>query len=223
MTNEVDIMAAESIVFGKDFFVINPSRTALIIIDMQNAFVAEDGTYQSAEARQMVPRLEKLIAFAREHRLPLIWTQSDHRPPYGGILLRKFPAIREDRVLWKGDPSFELYADMPQPLDDEYRVVKHKYDAFFETDLDAILRNKGITTVIITGTATNVCCESTARSAFFRDYNVVFPSDCNGTFDPEMQAATLKTIDMFFGRVLPLEELLTEMAEVLPAARAGQA
>jgi ureidoacrylate peracid hydrolase len=223
MTNEVDIMAAESIVFGKDFFIINPSRTALIIIDMQNAFVAEDGTYQSAEARQMVPRLEKLIAFAREHRLPLIWTQSDHRPPYGGILLRKFPAIREDRVLWKGDPSFELYADMPQPLDDEYRVVKHKYDAFFETDLDAILRNKGITTVIITGTATNVCCESTARSAFFRDYNVVFPSDCNGTFDPEMQAATLKTIDMFFGRVLPLEELLTEMAEVLPAARAGQA
>lgn len=216
-------MAAESIVFGKDFFIINPSRTALIIIDMQNAFVAEDGTYQSAEARQMVPRLEKLIAFAREHRLPLIWTQSDHRPPYGGILLRKFPAIREDRVLWKGDPSFELYADMPQPLDDEYRVVKHKYDAFFETDLDAILRNKGITTVIITGTATNVCCESTARSAFFRDYNVVFPSDCNGTFDPEMQAATLKTIDMFFGRVLPLEELLTEMAEVLPAARAGQA
>ena len=223
MTNEVDIMAAESIVFGKDFFIINPSRTALIVIDMQNAFVAEDGTYQSAEARQMVPRLEKLIAFAREHRLPLIWTQSDHRPPYGGILLRKFPAIREDRVLWKGDPSFELYADMPQPLDDEYRVVKHKYDAFFETDLDAILRNKGITTVIITGTATNVCCESTARSAFFRDYNVVFPSDCNGTFDPEMQAATLKTIDMFFGRVLPLEELLTEMAEMLPAARAGQA
>ncbi len=216
-------MATESIVFGKDFFTINPSRTALIVIDMQNAFVAEDGTYQSAEARQMIPRLEKLIAFAREHRLPLIWTQSDHRPPYGGILLRKFPAIREDRVLWKDDPSFELYADMSQPLDDEYRVVKHKYDAFFETDLDAILRNNDITTVIITGTATNVCCESTARSAFFRDYNVVFPSDCNGTFDPEMQAATLKTIDMFFGRVLPLEELLTEMAEMLPAARASQA
>ena len=103
---------------------------------MQNAFVEEDGTYESAEARQMIPRLEKLIGFAREHGMPLIWTQSDHRPPYGGIMLRKFPTIREDRVLWKDDPSFELYADMPQPLPDEHRVVKHKYDAFFETDLD---------------------------------------------------------------------------------------
>ena len=216
-------MAAESIVFGKDFFTIDPERTALIVIDMQNAFVAEDGTYQSTEAREMIPRLEKLIGFAREHGLPLIWTQSDHRPPYGGIMLRKFPTIREDQVLWKDDPSFELYADMPQPLPGEHRVVKHKYDAFFETDLDAILRNNGITTVIITGTATNVCCESTARSAFFRDYKVVFPSDCNGTFDPDMQAASLKTIDMFFGRVLTLEELLNEMAEMLPAVGSTRA
>ncbi len=216
-------MAAERIVFGKDFFTVDPSRTALIVIDMQNAFVAEDGTYESAEAREMIPRLEKLIGFAREHGMPLIWTQSDHRPPYGGIMLRKFPTIREDRVLWKDDPSFELYADMPQPLPDEHRVVKHKYDAFFETDMDAILRNNDITTVIITGTATNVCCESTARSAFFRDYKVVFPSDCNGTFDPEMQAASLKTIDLFFGRVLPLEELLNEMSEMAPAVSAIRA
>ena len=216
-------MAAESIVFGKDFFTVDPRRTALIVIDMQNAFVAQDGTYQSTEAREMIPRLEKLIGFAREHGLPLVWTQSDHRPPYGGVMLRKFPTIREDQVLWKDDPSFDLYPDMVQPLPHEHRVVKHKYDAFFETDLDAILRNQNITTVIITGTATNVCCESTARSAFFRDYNVVFPSDCNGTFDPDMQAASLKTIDMFFGRVLPLEELLNEMAELLPAVGAGRA
>ena len=138
-------------------------------------------------------------------------------------MLRKFPTIREDRVLWKDDASFELYPDMPQPLPDEHRVVKHKYDAFFETDLDAILRNNGMTTVIITGTATNVCCESTARSAFFRDYNVVFPSDCNATFDPEMQAASLKTIDLFFGRVLPLEELLNEMSEMAPAVGTSRA
>ena len=103
----------------------------------------------------------------------------------------------------------------------EHRVVKHKYDAFFETDMDAILRNSGVDTVIIAGTATNVCCESTARSAFFRDYNVAFPSDCNATFDDAMQEASLKTIDMFFGRVMPLEELLAEMAELLPAGRSA--
>lgn len=207
-------MATERILFGKDFFTIDPAHTALIVIDMQNAFVDEGGVYQSAEAREMIPRLEKLINFARDHKQAVVWTQSDHRPPYSGIMLRKFPPIRDAEVLWKGDSSFELYPNMLQPLPDEYRVVKHKYDAFFETDLDSILRNIGITTVIIAGTATNVCCESTARSAFFRDYNVVFPSDCNGTFDAAMQAATLTTIDMFFGRVLPLEELLTEMSEM---------
>ena len=115
----------------------------------------------------------------------------------------------------KGQPSFELYEQMLQPKEGEYRVVKHKYDAFFETDLDSILRNKRIKTIIIVGTATNVCCESTARSGFFRDYQVAFPSDCNASFDEGMHQASLKTIDMFFGRVMTSDELLDEMRNEL--------
>jgi nicotinamidase-related amidase len=104
---------------------------------------------------------------------------------------------------------------MLQPKEGEYRVVKHKYDAFFETDLDSILRNKSIKTIIIVGTATNVCCESPARSGFFRDYQVAFPSDCNASFDEGMHQASLKTIDMFFGRVMTSDELLDEMRNEL--------
>src|SRR2546428_9182694 len=78
----------------------------------------------------------------------------------------------------------------------EYHIVKHKFDAFFETALDAILRCREADTVIITGTATNACCESTARSAFMRDYKVVFPSDLNATFDDAMHQATLKNVDL---------------------------
>jgi len=95
-----------------------------------------------------------------------------------------------------------------------YRVVKHKYGAFFETDLDSILRNNRIKTIIIVSTATNVCCESTARSGFFRDYQVAFPSDCNASFDDGMHQASPKTIDMF-GRVMTTEELLDEMRNEL--------
>ena len=73
--------------------------------------------------------------------MPIVWTQSDHSAPFGGVMLKKFPTIREDKYLWKGQPSFELYENMPPPEETEYRVVKHKYDAFFETDLDSILRN----------------------------------------------------------------------------------
>src|SRR3954452_10321150 len=156
-------MPAERIVFGPEFFEVEPTSTALIVVDMQNAFVAEGGTYETPGARAMLDNLGALIAFAREHGMPVIWTQSDHSAPAGGIMLEKFPAIREDHVLWRGDESFELFAPMVQPREGEHRVVKHKYDAFFETDLDAILRIQLIDTVIVTGTATNVWCDSTAR------------------------------------------------------------
>lgn len=198
---------------GKDFFIINPRRSALIVIDMQNAFVAAGAQFETPGARAMIPRLERLIGCARELQMPIVWTQSDHRPPYGGLMLRKFPAIAKERVLWQGEPSFGIYPDMIQPREGslEHRIVKHKFDAFFETDLDAILRFHQADTVIITGTATNACCESTARSAFMRDYKVVFPSDANATFDESMHRATLVNIDLLFGRVLSTEELLAEI------------
>jgi nicotinamidase-related amidase len=206
-------MSSNTSASGKTFFAIDPRRCALIVIDMQNAFVAEGATFETPGARAMVPRLERLIQFARTSGIPIAWTQSDHRPPYGGLMLRKFPPIAEDRVLWRGEPSFEMYPNMVQPREGklEYRIVKHKFDAFFETDLDAILRYHEVDTVIITGTATNACCESTARTAFMRDYKVVFPSDLNATFDDAMHQATLKNIDLLFGRVVSSDELLAEM------------
>ena len=129
-------MPAAPIVFGREFFEVDPRSTALIIIDMQNAFVAEGATYETPGARTMMPNLERLIGFAREQGMPIVWTQSDHSAPFGGVMLKKFPTIREDKYLWKGQPSFELYEHMPPPKETEYRVVKHKYDAFFETDLE---------------------------------------------------------------------------------------
>jgi nicotinamidase-related amidase len=211
-------MPAAPIAFGREFFSVNPRSAAVIVIDMQNGFVAKGATYETPGARTLIPLLERLLAFAREHGMPIIWTQSDHSAPYSGIMLKKFPTIREDKYLWAGDSSFELFPDMAQPRDGDFRVIKHKYDAFFETNLDAILRNQNVDTVIIVGTATNVCCESTARSAFYRDYCVAFPSDCNASFDAGMHQAALKTIDMFFGRVMTTDELLGEMATAAAAS-----
>ena len=145
-------MPAAPIAFGREFFEVDPRTTALVVIDMQNGFVAEGATYETPGARTMMPHLEKLLGFAREQHMPIIWTQSDHSAPFGGVMLKKFPTIREDKYLWKGQPSFELYEHMPPPEENEFRVVKHKYDAFFETDLDSILRNHRIRTIIIVGT-----------------------------------------------------------------------
>src|ERR1700722_7165308 len=102
-------MPAAPIAFGREFFEVDPGSRALIGIDMQNAFVAEGATYETPPARTMMPNLERIIGSAGEQRMPLIWTQSDHSAPFGGVMLKKFPTIREDKYLWKGQPSFELY------------------------------------------------------------------------------------------------------------------
>jgi nicotinamidase-related amidase len=208
-------MGAPPVAHGRDVFTLDPQRTALLVIDMQNAFVAERAAYETPKARDIIPNIKRLLQFAHEHGLPVVWTRSDHSAPYGGILLNKCPAVREDHVCWPGHESFDYYPHMPQPGEGEYQVVKHKYDAFFETDLDAILRNRKVETVIITGTATNICCDTTARSAFCRDYQVAFLSDATATFDDEMHEATLKTMEMLFGRVMTTDEVLAEMEEAL--------
>jgi nicotinamidase-related amidase len=211
-------MGAAPVAYGKDVFTLDPARAALLVIDMQNAFVAEAATFETPKARAMLPEVGRLLSFAREHAMPIVWTRSDHRPPYAGILANKCPVVREDRVCWPGDESFDFYPDMPQPEDGEFQVVKHKYDAFHETDLDAILRNQSVETVIIIGTATNICCDSTARSAFMRDYQVAFLSDATATFDENMQAVTLQTMELAFGRVLTTDEVLAELEEALGRA-----
>ena len=77
-------MPAAPIVFGREFFEVDPRSTALIVIDMQNAFVAEGATYETPPARTMLPNLERIINFAREQGMPIIWTESDHSAPFGG-------------------------------------------------------------------------------------------------------------------------------------------
>jgi len=194
--------------------VIDPKTCAILIIDMQNAFVAPGAVFETPGAREMIPRLTELINFARDSRILIIWTQSDHSPPYGGNMLRKFSVIANDRILWPGENSFNFYPKMPQPDkgDLEHIVVKHKYDAFFETPLDAILRFHKVNTVIIAGTATNACCESSARSAFMRDYDVIFLSDLTATFDLAMHEATLRNIELLFGRVATSSALIRELS-----------
>ncbi len=207
------------ILFGKDFFALSAKTTALLVIDMQNEFV-EAGAHYTAHptSLEIIPNIDQIVSFARQHSMPVVWTQSDHSFPYGGLLLKKYPPIAKQNVLWHGTRSFEIYRNMSQPLQGEYRVVKHKYDAFYGTDLEIILRNLKMESIIITGISTDVCCESTARSAFFRDYQVAFISDATATFNPEAHQATLRAIDTFFGRVVTTAELLNELGAGIPIA-----
>jgi ureidoacrylate peracid hydrolase len=200
------------VVFGRDYFSIDPRTAALVVVDMQQSFVAEGAMFSTAEARSIVPNVDRLVEAARDQALPVVWTQSDHSPPGGGLVLARSPSIRETRELWRGDASFELYADMTQPAPGEHRVVKHKYDAFHDTDVDPILRNSGVDTVIIAGVTTECCCESTARGAFSRDYKVVFVRDAMASLDPAAHEQACDRVDLLVGRTVTTGDVVRAIA-----------
>ena len=204
--------AREATQVGEAFFRIQRETSALLIIDMQNAFLEPGAMLEAPMGRAIIPQLAKLIEVCRGLDVPVIWARLDTSAPYGGLLLDKYPSLREQRVLYKGTHSFELFSGLPSPREDEFHIVKHKYDAFHRTDLDTLLRNIGTDTVIITGVTTNCCCESTARSAFEHDYKVAFTSDGTAAFEQRLHDTTLDTIRELFGRVLTIAAVIEELS-----------
>lgn len=208
----------------RDKFRATRDSTAIIVIDMTNDFIAPGAPYESEAGRRMIPRLNQLLGRCREVGVPVIFTIHSHRCDGSdiGCVANLHPLTRDGLALKEGTPGVDLYPEMaPQPGD--YTVQKLRYSAFYCTDLEVLLRNLGIDTVIISGVATNICCESTARDAFFRDYKVVFLSDGNATIDmpdngwgslraEDVHRNTLITIAFGFGRVASIDEVMDELA-----------
>ncbi len=200
-------------VFGRDYFAVDPTKCVLLIVDMQNSFIAEDGVFRVPKGAQIIPKIEYLISYFRSEKLPIIWTQADHSPPAGGLILERYPIIKETKELWKGDKSFELFEGIMPPLANEIILIKHKYDAFHDTELDTILKNLNKDTLVITGVTTEVCCESTARGAFSHEYKVVFLRDATAATEPEFQDITCDRIELLFARVINTDELIDLLKE----------
>ena len=95
-----------------------------------------------------------------------------------------------------------------KPLPGEVVVKKHRFSAFIETDLDLILRSKGIRTLIMSGVSTSVCVESTTRDGFMKDYYIVFLKNCTAEISEDLHNNTLKIVDLFFGEVVDSSDVL---------------
>ncbi|MDE8669978.1 cysteine hydrolase [Pseudarthrobacter sp. H3Y2-7] len=197
---------------------IDPSRTAVIVVDMENDFVAEGAPMESSQARQAVPNMQKALSSARESGMKVIYTTHAHREDGcdAGRFADLYPPIAAKAGLVDGTPGVEIYPELA-PGPGEIVVKKHRYSAFFGTDLDIILRGSGVETVVVIGTTTENCCHATARDAMFRDYFVVFLSDATGTFDypdvghgamsaAEVHEATLKILAFSTADVMTTDE-----------------
>lgn len=192
-------------------------KCALLVIDMQNDFVREGAIMEVPEARRQIPQIQKLIACCRELNVPVIYTMHALNPNLCPLEVKKLPLLQREGMR-EGTGGIQIIDELA-PLPNDIIIKKRRFSAFYNTELETVLKNiRGwgqIDTVIICGTVTNVCCESTARDAFFRDYLVIFGSDVNSALDETSHNATLQNIEKFFGRVM-------ESEAIMAALRAGK-
>ena len=194
---------------------LDARRTALVIIDMQNAFVAKGAPVEVPAARTIVPAINRLAAELRKQRVPVIWVC--HQNDAGGRDWERFfgsfvaPQNRQRaaQALAAGDPLQRLYPELIVAPGD-LATTKNRYSALIgqSSDLGSMLKQHGIDTLLIAGTKTNVCCECTARDAMMLDYKVVMLSDCTAALSDEEHRATLENVIQQFGDVMSADEVL---------------
>jgi ureidoacrylate peracid hydrolase len=189
---------------------LNPAHTALLIIDMQKDFCT-DGFATSkanrplAAAQSIIPRIQKILAAARESGVLVchvgFWTYPEHMSDSGPWLTqRRRATYASDKIAIAHSEGAEFIKEL-EPAEDEICIHKHRYSAFKGTDLEMILRAHGIRTVVPTGISTNVCVESTLRDAFESTFYVCVPENACASWDMELHAATMKTVNARFGLV----------------------
>lgn len=201
-------------------FSINPKKTALLIIDMQNGFLKPGAVVEVAAGRAIIPKLKKLMFVCRAKGIPVIFTKHVHRAD-GSDMGLHFEFMPQ-KVCIAGTRDVEFYREI-EPEAGDIVVEKHRFDAFIGTDLDLILRSKHLDTLIIGGVSTHMCCESTARAARMRDYRVIFLSDGTATYDlsdtewgtisaDEIQRFVLAILAYRFAQVSSVGDIINQLS-----------
>ncbi len=200
---------------------IDAGRTALVVVDMQNYFVAEGFGAEVPEARAIVPNINRMAKVLRAAGGTVVWIQTTAigaLQEWGNFHTYMLTPDRKGRriaELDEGHEGFKVYPNL-EVLPTDLRVKKIKYSAFTHgsSNLDAQLKSRGIEHLLISGTVTNVCCESTARDAMMLDYRVVMLSDGNASLSDEEHAASLNNFMVFFGDVMTTDEAIARLVPV---------
>jgi len=184
---------------------VNPGRTALIVVDMQNDFVKEGGTLVVPDAKGTIPAIQSLLALARGSGMKVVFTQDTHGQDDPEWTM--WPAhVREDSWGWR-------IVDELAPQEGELVIRKVRYDAFYGTHLDHFLRLWGVDTLIICGTVANICVHYTAASAALRWYDVIIPKDATSALFPfDLESSLRQTAFLFAGRITESRNIMVEEA-----------
>jgi ureidoacrylate peracid hydrolase len=202
---------------------VNPRTTALVVIDMQYAFLTEEfAAAYIPGAVDIVPNVNRLATAVRETGGKVVWIQNtvnDYALETWSEWFGQFKGTPDEvrrrvKHMAIGSPGHELHRDLDVKSEDT-RVLKQRFSAFLpgSSGLTEILRNEGYDTVIITGTATNCCCESSARDAMMLNFKMIMVSDANATWTDVEQNATLSSMYLLFGDVMDTEYLIGRLRQ----------
>lgn len=163
---------------------LNPDRAALLVLDMQRYFLEPESHAFVPSALAIIPNVRRLQQIFLNTNLPVVQTRHLNTVDNAGIM----------KTWWKDliPPALPI-SDIENELKESRTKIieKNRYDAFFRTDLESFLRNQNISQLVITGVMTHLCCETTARSAFMRDFEVFFVIDATATYTLDFHRATL--------------------------------
>ncbi|MCC6474925.1 MAG: cysteine hydrolase [Burkholderiales bacterium] len=199
-------------------------HTALAVVDMQNFFMKRGELMCAEGSDEIVPNVNRLAAAVREAGGIVVWIQAEAQPQ--GLdtwhtfndLFRPQVLKRRGESLGRGGEGFKLWRELDARPGDRY-VIKNRFSAFIQgaSDIESVLRAAGSQYVLITGVATNVCCESTGRDCMMRGFKTIMVSDGNASFTRAEHDAALLNFITYFGDVQSTDEVIAHL-QVVPAA-----
>ena len=198
---------------------LDPRKTALLIIDMQNTFCLPGAPGEVPTARDVVPEINDLVEKLRPFGVPIFWILhtntlndgiSDWEVFFNHVVRNS--DVRQRMVESLAPESQKVWDDLIVE-DGDVTIIKNRYSAFAHgsSTLERVLRSRGIDTVLVGGTKTNVCCDSTARDAMMLDFKAVMVSDCCAASSDEEHLASLETFIQQFGDVMTSEEVIARI------------
>ena len=195
------------------------ARTAVVVIDMQQYFTLAGYQGECAPAREIIAPINRLCTAVRDAGGVVVWVQtaSDNADVFWshhhGVMLTPERSARRLETLRRASPGFALPTDL--------RVVKRFYSTMApgSSELEPLLRGLGVDTLLIAGTVTNVCCESTARDAMMRDFRTIMVDDALAAVTPAEHEHALHGWMLFFGDVLTVDEAAARLKPAQPSRK----
>ncbi len=186
---------------------LDAAKSALLVIDMQKFFLDPDSPTFTCGGQAIIPNVKRLIEAFRAANRPVIYTCHVHHPD--GLDVGILQWWWEGMCI-EGTPESEV-CDELAPVNNEKIIYKHRYSAFYNTDLETVLRCLDIKDIVIAGIMTNICCETTARDAFLRDYRVFFTADATGSCSEDLHLASLLNLSFGFAYVVKAGEMVNAL------------